>query len=301
MQRIGWLWLVVSGCTFGWAAPSTGEEPATEPPPRASTEASTPSVDPTRRLDDPDAGLAVGGWTTVAEGIELGLFESDVDHPVGDGRIRVVRVDPTVRKVAVPSAITSDASWKGADAWAISEDLRVAINPSMFHPHGESVFALHTPAGRHPTAWKKGASAALVAEADGSAARVVDTSCTGTEGVLEAPILVQDWRLVGCDGKAVWKRNGKIWSHAVIGADRDGRLLFIHARTPWNTAVFTDILRGLPLELKTLMYAEGGPEASLVVRGDDGLRVWVGSYETGFTEHDRNRQTWNLPTVLGVR
>ena len=113
--------------------------------------------------------------------------------------------------------------------------------------------------------------------------------------------VVQGWRLLGCQRDPIWKRNGKIWSHAVLGADGQARLLLIHARTPWNTRVFTEILLDLPIDVRTLMYAEGGPEASLVVRAGGVERVWVGSYETGFTEHDNNRQTWNLPSVLGVK
>jgi len=308
--------LLTGACSLGWGTePQSAATPARAEPgtpyadpgmdtPAPSTEPSDPTV---THLDDPDQGLTIGEWTPLAPGLELGLFHSDVAHPVGDGTIRVVRIDPAHRELVVHTAVGvsegSSQGWKGADAWARDHELFAVINASMFHPGGESVFALRTPDARHPTAWRDDASAALLIgpTGEGPAARLVDTACTGRERVDAYSTVVQNWRLIGCDRVPIWKRNGKIWSHALLGADGQGRILFIHARTPWNTRVFTEVLLGLPLDLRTLAYAEGGPEASLVVRAGGAERVWVGSYETGFTEHDRNRQTWNLPSVIGVR
>ena len=259
---------------------------------------------PVRRLTDPDEGLTVGGWTELAPGLEVGVFHSEVAHVVGDGTIRVVRIDPGKRELVVRSAVLSQSSWQGADGWAQNEGLLAVINASMFHPGGESVFALRTPEGSHPTAWRDDASAAFLAgpKGEGAApARLIDTTCAGQDLVATYTTAVQGWRLLGCDRTPIWKRNAKVWSHALIGADGAGNILFIHARTPWNTRVFTEILLDLPLDVRTLMYAEGGPEASLVVSTDGVERVWVGSYETGFTEHDRNRLAWNLPSVVGVK
>lgn len=264
------------------------------------------AADAWKVAEDPDVGLTVGSWTRLDEGLEIGLFESAEPHPVGDGRIRVVRVDPAKREVVVRSAYTGQASWRGADAWARAEDLAVVINASMFHADGRSVFALRTPGVEHPTVWRADAGSALLVDpkdGEGARARLGNLKCAG-EGVDQASryaTVVQGWRLMGCGGGPLWSRNGEIWSHALIGADSSGRLLFIHARTPWNTRVFTEILQGLPLDVVSLQYAEGGPEASLVVRHGGLVRVWVGSYETGFTEHDRNRLAWNLPSIVGVR
>lgn len=78
-------------------------------------------------------------------------------------------------------------------------------------------------------------------------------------------------------------------------------LLLIHARSPWSTHDFIDLLRELPLQLDRLQYAEGGPEAQLAVRNGEREREWVGSYETGFMESDENDVAWPIPNVVGVR
>ena len=106
--------------------------------------------------------------------------------------------------------------------------------------------------------------------------------------------------MIGCDRAPLWPRNDKVWSHAVIGEDAAGRILFVHARSPWNTRVFAEILLGLPLDLRRLQYAEGGPEATLYLDIGDTREAHVGSWETGFREDDDNRAMWGLPNVVGV-
>ena len=54
------------------------------------------------------------------------------------------------------------------------------------------------------------------------------------------------------------------------------------------------------LDLAGALFLEGGPEASLVVRGSDGELQRVGSYEQGFVENDENRSFWWLPNVLAL-
>lgn len=267
---------------------------ASDPPPYT---AAAPIPQP-RRAKDPDEGLKVGEFQALSAGVEIGVFSSAVPHPHSDGRIRVVRVDPALATVVAHSVVGTGRRPQGADSWAATEGLMVAFNPAMYHPDGKSVFQLKTPAGVSQPTWKANASSALVIDADGTT--LLDVTCDGRTRLTGATTIVQSWRLLDCARTPTWTQKPKIWSHALLGADSQGRLLFIHSRTPWSTRTFTEILLGLPLDVQRLHYAEGGPEASLVVVHDGVERVWVGSYETGFTEHDNNRLAWNLPHILGV-
>ena len=65
-------------------------------------------------------------------------------------------------------------------------------------------------------------------------------------------------------------------------------------------AFFNQRLKELPLDIVRAMHVEGGPEASLSIRGAGKKLDLCGSYETSFTEHDRNNQQWSIPNVLGV-
>ena len=63
---------------------------------------------------------------------------------------------------------------------------------------------------------------------------------------------------------------------------------------------FIDALLSLPIGLKQLQYAEGGPEAQLYVKAGGVERELVGSFETGFFD-DSNLEAWPVPNVIGVR
>jgi len=131
--------------------------------------------------------------------------------------------------------------------------------------------------------------------------RILDPSCDDVALRERYHTVIQSYRMRTCAGSTAWKPSARIWSHASLGVDVDGRLLLLHARSPWSTHDFTEIVAGLPIGLRSLQYAEGGPEASLYLRSAGLELEWVGSYETGFFESDANQHAWELPNVLGVR
>jgi len=102
--------------------------------------------------------------------------------------------------------------------------------------------------------------------------------------------------MLDCEGENVWAQEVRRWSSALVGADAQGRILFLHTRAPYTMHDLVDLLKSAPLDLVALHYAEGGPEASLYVRGPGVERTEVGSYETGFIEH--NDAEWELPNVI---
>lgn len=110
--------------------------------------------------------------------------------------------------------------------------------------------------------------------------------------------LLQSNRLVGCNGEALRWKDPKQYSAAVVGLARDGTLVFIHARA---AVTMSELARAVAsLGMAGALFLEGGPEASLVVRGDRGELARVGSYETGFIENDENQSFWWLPNVLAL-
>ena len=111
--------------------------------------------------------------------------------------------------------------------------------------------------------------------------------------------MIQNLRLVRAPGKNAWAPQLRRWSEAAVAIDKSGRVLFVFARAPHTMFDFNRLLLALPLEVTAAMHVEGGPEASLSVRGP--LRVDLnGSYETGFVENDGIGEQWEIPNVLAV-
>jgi len=110
--------------------------------------------------------------------------------------------------------------------------------------------------------------------------------------------ILQANRLLGCSGEALPWKDPKQYSASAVGVDRDGNPVFVHARA---AVTMTELARAVAtLDLAGALFLEGGPEASLVVRGTDGEMSRVGSYETGFVENDENKTFWWLPNVLAL-
>ncbi len=131
-------------------------------------------------------------------------------------------------------------------------------------------------------------------------AQILDRTCADWRALAARyRVAVQGIRMIDCRGRNTWVPQPRRFSTACVGADDAGRILFIHARSPWATHDLVDVLLALPLSLTRLMYVEGGPEASLHVKvGGRVVASAVGSYETGFWENDENQAFWPLPNVL---
>ena len=112
--------------------------------------------------------------------------------------------------------------------------------------------------------------------------------------------LIQSIRMVSCRGENVWAPQNKMWSTAAVGMDKQGRILFIHVRSPYTTHDLVNMLLQLPIDLKRAMYVEGGAEAQLYVNTGKVEHEFIGSYSTGTREHDENSFARPVPNVLGL-
>jgi hypothetical protein len=268
------------------AAVLAAKVPAARPAPRPS---------PTAAPESP--------WKSLAPGLEVARLPSPVRSEVGDSRVTVVRIDPAAYEFRLLSSklLKLDENRTARD-WVLMHRVLGAINASMYQlDHRSSVGYMRAAEGMNNAQWTKD-NAVFVAGPDDPrqpAAQILDRAC-GEDAAHEGyALVVQNIRMIDCKGANVWAQQPKKWSAAVVGTDGAGRVLFIHSRSPYTMHEFVDILLALPLDLKRLMYVEGGPEASLYVRIDDQEVVSeVGSFETGFREMDDNTEFWPIPNVL---
>ncbi len=234
------------------------------------------------------------------DGLDLGVFDAPVKSSHGDSKITVLRVDPAKLRLVLLCASMAGEENRTARAWGEKHGLLAVTNAAMFHPDGRGTGLMRT-AGHVNNATKGKDKATLVfdpKEASLPPVAILDADCDGDRADRYGSA-VQSIRMVTCKRKNVWSQQPRKWSHAVVGIDSSGRPLLVHARSPWSTHDFTNMLLQLPIDLARLQYAEGGPEASLWISA--GNRDLFGSYETGFVENDDNAAAWPIPNVLGVK
>lgn len=245
------------------------------------------------------------GWRTLEPGLELGVFRAPRTAAIGDSLVQVVRVDPERFDLRLLNASApGQGRSRTARDWAQREGLAAAINASMYQAdHRRSVGLMQTPG--HVNNANVTADRTVLAfdplNAGSPRVTMIDRDCDDLDSLrARYGTLVQSIRMISCKGANVWSQQPRRWSTAAIGIDREGRVLLIHARSPYSVHDLIDNLQQLPLRLAVAMYVEGGPEAQLYVRAGGEEHEFVGSFETGFNENDGNDHAWPVPNVVGV-
>jgi hypothetical protein len=252
-------------------------------------------------------------WTALAPGFELRAIKASRPSRVGDELIVVARIDPKLYEPALAISAAKDKQRHTARDWADREGLVAAINAGMFQASvagppvgftradGVTLNPVLTP-DRAALAF----GVALNAGGHGapaSAPRILDRDCDnfGVAALSAYANVLQGIRLISCYGHNVWTEQAREWSTAAIATDAEGRILFVHVRSPYSVHTFAEMLKGSSLGVTRAIYLEGGPEATLFVHVGGVLVERIGSYETGFHESDDNVAAWPLPNVIGVR
>ena len=250
--------------------------------------------------------VTVASWQPIEPGLELGTFAAPQKSQYGDSKVRILRIDPQHFELRVLSAShAADGQSKTAREWLYSGGLVAAINPSMFQKDMKTSVSLMK--NRHHTNHPRLSGDKMLLAFDPApgeklpSVQLVDRECDDfTKLEPQYGSWVQSIRMLSCKGENVWAQQNKTWSIAALGTDTKGRVLFIHARSPYSVHDFVKILQALPIDIARAMYAEGGPEAQLAVMQGKQIHEFVGSFETGFHEDDTNVAAWPIPNVVGI-
>ncbi len=254
----------------------------------------------------PDAPETQGDvWTQLEPGLDFAELDAPTKSPLGDSRIRVLRIDPQRFELELLNASASaDARPMAAKAWCREHGLVAAINASMYQQdHRTSVSLMKTREHVNNSRLSKDNVVLAFDRLDPGVppVQIIDRKLQDFEALKSRyGTFVQSIRMVTLERKNVWQQQARRWSTAAIAMDRSGRVLFIHCRSPYSVHDFIDMLLELPIELKNAMYVEGGPEAQLYVDSGGSSIELMGSFETGFFENDDNLQGWPVPNVIGV-
>jgi hypothetical protein len=240
--------------------------------------------------------LCPAGTPRLPEGLTAERWPIAAATPiVGEPCIDIVRADLARLRLRA----FTDPKRRTALAWRDTEHLLAVTNAGMFHEDGSPVGlvidggnqrGIDNPKFGGFIAWDP------VTPGDPPVSSA-GTSCPGFDlAALRRRYrsLVQGYRFLDCDGRALPWQDPKHYSAAGLAVDRSGRVVFIHARAAVTMAELAVALANH--DLTGAIFLEGGPEASLVA----GELALLGSYETGFVENDDNREFWALPNVVGL-
>jgi len=244
-------------------------------------------------------------WQSLAPGADYAVLALRPVTTDGDGLLHVVRVAPEqVAMQMVAASQTAEAPQSAAD-WLRSYDAVAVINGGMFEADGRTHTG-HFRVGEHVNSatWVANFRSVLLLgprRPTLPAAQLQDVEPQRLPGlVADYHAVVQNLRLVRDRGRGTWKKNPRRWSEAALAQDAQGRLLLLFTRTPWSMAAFNAQILAQPLGVVRALHLEGGPKASLSVRGPNVALDLMGSFESDFCENDDNHVQAPLPIVLVV-
>ncbi len=245
------------------------------------------------------------GRQTLQAGLIWQRFDTGVASPakVGDRCIDLIRIDPARFRFRLLSAQQHGAP-RIASEWALELDQAGVINASMYHPNGASTGLLIDDGQVRQGKDNPQFGAYFAFEPTRGELPYAALAGRGCPGFSRQALrrdyrtVVQNYRLLDCDGGPIRWQDDKAYSAAAVAVDRRGWVVFIHARTPYRMTTFSQQLARSQLDLQAAMYVEGGPEATLYVASSAAVVHRIGSYESRFWENDDNQRPWPLPNVI---
>ena len=252
------------------------------------------------------ASKSADGWQKLADGLELGIFDSPQPAEIGDSKIRILRIDPERYELKL---LNASVSKKGrplsAKQWCRQNDLVAAINASMYQEDFKtSVSYMRTRTHVNNPRIREKDMAILAFDrlgADVPDVKIIDRQCEDFRlWKNKYGSLVQSIRMISCTGKNVWRQQSKKYSTVAIGIDTADRVLFIHVGSPYSTHDLINILKTLPLQIARAMYTEGGTQAQLYIKTGAQEYEFVGHSEIDLSNNTNSLFSWPIPNVVGI-
>ena len=236
--------------------------------------------------------------------LEQGLFFGEFQLNDGDARLSVLRIDPAYFDFTLCARSQDSGPSRPLNEWGEQYNLSAAINASMYLPDGSTSTGYmrqgnHTNNGRIVQRF----GAFFVAGPDEPGlplAAILDRDSPLWRQQMERySLVIQNYRMINADRRILWSPGGPHYSISAVAQDGEGQILFMHCRQPVEAYAFAQQVLHLPLNVRTVMYVEGGGQAGLLVRSAALTRELVGLSPSGLLVTGDLRAV--LPNVLGAR
>jgi hypothetical protein len=246
-------------------------------------------------------------WQELTPGLYLGLFDPEMRSKICNHKVVILKIDPKLHALRLLSASELDRKPRTAKEWCKEFALLAAINASMY----QNMEPLRSTGYMRNERYLNNA---YINPAFGAflCFDPVDTSLPPVQIVDRRlqmdwkqvikgyKTVVQNYRMISDGKKMGWPQREEIYGSAAIGMDKDNHVLFILSRSPFSTHDLIQILLSLPIQIKSAMYVEGGPEATLYMRVHGKEMTFVGTCETDTAEGEAVKSVQRIPNVIGV-
>jgi hypothetical protein len=246
-------------------------------------------------------------WQELAPGLYLGMFDPEMRSRICNHKMVILKIDPKLHALRLLSASELDRIPRTAKEWCREFALLAAINASMYQNMEPLRSTGYMRNDEHlNNGYINPAFGAFLCfdpvDTSLPPVQIVDRRLQKDwkQMIKGYKTVVQNYRMISDGKKTGWPQREEIYGSAAIGTDKENHVLFILSRSPFSTHDFIHILLSLPIQIKSAMYVEGGPEATLYIRVHGKEMTFVGTCESGTAEGGAVKSVQRIPNVIGV-
>lgn len=248
-------------------------------------------------------------WTNLMDGLQYAELDAPEKSVVNDSKLSILKIDARKFDFDFLTASEHGKKMRTAPEWAAEFDKNVIINAGMYSynkTHSNKGYMKNFNHLNNPV--KSGYYNAMMTmhpkDPKKSPFEIIDITCEDWEKVQhQYHSLCQGMRMISCHGEGMEfsKRPDQSCSMVVTGTDVVGNIYIVFTRSPFTHRTMIGFLKGLPFDIRTTVYLEGGPEASFYINTGDTIIAKYGSYVSNTCDDDNNDHFWNIPNVIGIR
>jgi len=239
-------------------------------------------------------------WKEADDGLYVAEFDTVFDN--AHYAVTIIKVDPERYTFNLLCATEHDREPLTVGQWAAKHKMLAAVNAGMFQENGlTSVgYMKNFDHVNNPRLSKANTILAFnPVEKNLPEIQIIDRECQDFNDLRQKyRSFVQSTRMISCNRQNVWSEQDSKWSSLAVGADTQGNILFLFTRTPHSVHDFIEVLLSLPLCLKSAMYLEGGPQASLYLSTSKMTLERYGVW--GSLQNDSLQFPLPVPNVIGL-
>ena len=248
-------------------------------------------------------------WKYLMEGLQYAELDAPEKSVVNDSKLSILKVDARKFDFKFLTASEHGRTMRTAPDWASEFNQNVIINAGMYKYnkiHSNKGYMKNYNHLNNPV--KSTYFNAMLAMHPKDQYKppfeIIDITDQSWDIVQhQYNSLCQGMRMISYEGVGMEfsKRPDQSCSMVLTATDASGNLYFIYTRSPYTHRTMIAFLQGLPLNIRTTVYLEGGPETSFYVNTGDTVIAKYGSYVSNTCDNDNNDHFWKIPNVIALR
>lgn len=242
-----------------------------------------------------------------------GLFFTELNGPriskFSDSKITVLKIIPEYYDFELVLSTESDSNLRTIKEWCELKNLTGALNAGMYSLKDHISGSGYTKNFGHINNSKLNENFNAIAvfnpkDISLPSFQIIDITNQDWKKILDNyNSCFQSIRMIDNNTQPVyWKHKPVLkCSMAVLAIDKSGNVLFIFTRSPYSANEMINFMLKSELDIKTAMYIEGGPEASIYSKSKDTEILKFGSYVSNACANDNNTELRKMPNIIGIR